>query len=414
MSGPNLQTQSAARHYRSDDISYKYNCNLEGCGEAFNSVRELNKHVAKESHDPKGSLQDFEEVDLQVIVPNDLEADMNSLRNDTKTVPSGNFAPRLNTFVRVRQYLCEWEGCGKSYYTSGYLNAHMDRCPHGIMRIHEDLQCLTEKTSPGTFVCNWQGCTKSHTSLAKLNTHVAAESHGCRRHIDDFDPDNQLEMVCPELDCNRTFDNTANLDRHVALKSHSKNSLCQENKPDGTRISSARFENRGLEYLEEFNIEVLANQICNTLKAVDGKRKANTGTVSDEEELIPRSRSIRRRLHSAASQIRTGNDGTVDEGLGDALSMTSGRFGQITIADGNDATQSQIIESPPWSPIVGSSIVESKELQSHSSSVLGIRTRSASDSSESTLRQLSPDNTRSHSVPGSHCTDESGSPHLSE
>lgn len=90
------------------------------------------------------------------------------------------------TSMPIRNHICQWPGCGKTFTRGSYLSNHM--------MIHS-----TERN----FICNWSGCDKRYKTQAHLLNHLLVH----KQH-------ENYELPCPAMNCTLRFLGESELRQH--------------------------------------------------------------------------------------------------------------------------------------------------------------------------------------------------------
>lgn len=92
----------------------------------------------------------------------------------------------LQASMPIRNHICQWPGCGKTFTRGSYLSNHM----------------MTHSTERN-FICNWSGCDKRYKTQAHLLNHLLVH----KQH-------ENYELPCPAMDCTMRFLGESELRHH--------------------------------------------------------------------------------------------------------------------------------------------------------------------------------------------------------
>lgn len=168
-----------------------FECDFEGCGKRFQIRRRLNIHMKTHYDDSHDRHSDYPKIQKPV---------------DKKYVcdePGCTFKSPKSTYLmehkatvhsNERPFMCEVEGCGKTFKIRRRLNEHM--------KTH---------SADTPFVCDFEGCGKAFKIKAYLTEHV-------KYHLEPGYQKKKKTKMCSVPGCNFAAQSNVCLERHRAAR----------------------------------------------------------------------------------------------------------------------------------------------------------------------------------------------------
>ncbi|KDN60771.1 hypothetical protein CSUB01_05963 [Colletotrichum sublineola] len=138
--------------------------------------------------------------------------------------PTSTASPARTYPPRPKRYICDVDGCGKSFYQSAHLDTHR--------RAH---------TGEKPYQCNWPRCGRTFSQPGNLKTHM-------RRHT------GEKPFRCEQ--CSKVFAQRGNLQTHMTTHTNAKPFLCKLDDCNKTFTQRGNLKNHQNKYHEKALMEI--------------------------------------------------------------------------------------------------------------------------------------------------------------